>query len=92
MKSKINVFTILGAVLCIGSAAVLLTRANLVLVDALGRTRANLVLTMLLGGGGFSLLAGLFPNRSFTWYMNHIKLLVTVFFAAVVLITLSAIK
>lgn len=76
--------------MCIGSAAVLLTRANLVLVDIMGRTPANLVLTMLLSGGGFSLLVGLFPNRSSTWYINHIKLLVTVFFAIVILITLAA--
>ena len=88
MNSKINIFTIIGAVLCIGSAVLLLSRANLFLVDAMGRTPANLMLTLILCGGAFSLLRGLFPGRSATWYMNHIKILVCIFFVIIILVTL----
>lgn len=87
MNSKINFLTILGAVLCVVSAVLLLSRANLLLVDAIGRTPANLLLTLILTGGAFSLLKGLFPGRSANWYMNRIKILVCIFFLIIILVT-----
>lgn len=88
MNNKINIFTIIGAVLCVGSAVLLLTRANLFLVDTMGRTPANLTLTLILTGGAFSLLKGLFPGRSANWYLNRIKIFVCIFFLIIILVTL----
>ena len=87
MNGKINILTIIGTVLCVGSAVLLLTRANLVLVDIMGRTPANVSLTLLLAGGSFALLKGLFPGRSANWYINRIKILVSIFFIVIILIT-----
>lgn len=91
MKGRINILTIIGAVICVGSLILLLTRANLVLVDSMGRTPANLLLTLLLGGGAFAILKGLFPDRSATWYINHIKILVSIFFIILILVTVLTI-
>lgn len=88
MKNRNIILSVIGAVLCIASFILLFTGASLRLIPVIGQLPPNLTFTLLLMAGSFLLLKGLFPDRSSTWYLNHMKIVVSILFVILIVATL----